>query len=225
MTTRLKALCLGLLSVLAVTAFGVMSAVAEDGGHFESEVAHTTIKGTETPATGVHTLHFRRQGTAEEIGCTEASYTGTTTNATETGITVTPSWSKCYTTPNGTEFEVHENGCHFIFTIGKSTKIDHTVHLKCPIGKKIEITHPNCNITVGEQTLGGEAGNGVVYKTVTEEGKHAITLEVTVKNIVSTYHEKICIFLGTNQISEMNGSVTVRGFDTDNKPVHITATN
>jgi len=219
--TKFRVLSLGILAVLSVTAFGVVSATADTGGHFTSSVHHTTLVGTET-ALPPHRLHFTEEGKSEEdwIGCDKDHYTGTLTVTTAESITITPNWSECYTTgtPN-TKFDIHENGCHFTFTIG-DTGTHHTVHLTCPEGKAIEITHQNCNITVKPSTH-----LGVVYKTdTTSNKKHSITLEVTVKGIASEYHSGLCIFLGTNHVSEMRGSVTVEGRNTAEEPVDITAT-
>ena len=218
MSTKLKILGLGLLAVLATGAFAVMNATAETGGHFTSEVHHTTIVGAEQVGTK-HKLEFTVDGNA--ITCTNASYHGTISATTVESVTVAPNWDNCYTTPESTEFGVDENGCTFTFTIGREGQAakHHTAHLVCPAGKNIEITHPNCNITVPPQTV-----SGVVYKTVEEAGKHAITMEVTAGGVTSYYHEKVCVFLGTNHTGEMHGSVTVWGEDTLGNRVSITAT-
>lgn len=219
MSTKLKGLCLSAIVALAVSAFGVMNATADTGGHFTSEVDHVTIEGTET---GEHQLHFVKEGGAagERIGCTNDSYHGTISDPDTTveAIEIFPEWSECETTSSTTKFDIHENGCRFVFTIG-DTGTHHTAHLNCPVGEAVEITHPNCNITVPPQTV-----TGIVYTTDVLNGAHAITMDVTVKDIKTEYHEKICIFLGTNHESEMVGSVTVEGFDTDENPVDITAT-
>lgn len=214
MSIKLKALGLGLLAAMAMSAVAVMNAGAETGGHFTSSITHTEIDGTES---GDHQLHFVKEGGAagERIGCINDSYEGTITGTTATEIEITPTWSTCSTTSEGaTHFEIHENGCKFVFTVSKSAHS--TAHLNCPTGNAIEITHPNCNITVPPQTV-----NGVAYPS---DGAGGITLESTVKGIESQYHGGICIFLGTTHKSEMNGSVTVVGTDTENKKATIAAT-
>ena len=225
MNTKLRALGLGLLAVTAMTAFGVMNATAETGGHFthDAPTNHATIVGTETAGTE-HVLHFNKEGgePGERIGCDKDEYHGVATAKTVESLTITPKWSECYTTgsPN-TKFDIHENGCDFTFTIGREGQVakHHTVHLTCPAGKAVEITHPNCTITVPPQTV-----TGVTYTTDLIGGKHAITLDVTAEDITSHYHAGICIFLGTTHQSEMKGSVTVEGFDTLGNRVNITAT-
>lgn len=216
MSIKLKALGLGLLAAMAVSALAVMNATAETGGHFVSTVAHTNITGTES---GSHVLHFNKEGGAagERIGCDNDSYTATTTNLTEPSITVTPSWQNCYTTGTPeSKFDIDENSCHFVFTIGKKATGHNTAHVVCSkAGDAFVITHPSCEISVPPQTV-----TGVSYTN--ENGE--VTLTSTVKNIESRYHNGFCIFLGTNHTAEMIGSVTVKGTNTAGEKVHVTAT-
>ena len=231
MSIKLKALGLGLLAMVAMSAFAVMNAAAKTDGHFTFGSHNTVITGEE----GDHELHFRPEGGTdnERIGCDIAHYHGehktpVGQDTTTTELTITPTWSQCYTTgsPN-TKFEVHENNCDLLFTSRKEPeKNDATVHVKCPTSPGIVITHPNCSIRVPAQTVGGAAGNGVTYTTQTEtNGIHWITLDVKVPGITTHYEGGICIFLGTTHTSTMEGSVTVKGFDkaTGNQ-VNITAT-
>ena len=224
MSMKLKILGLGLLAVMATSAFAVMNAGATTGGHFVSSVSHTIIKGTETPVIGVHVQEFAEEGsTSAEAGiyCTESSYEGTANAATVTELTITPNWDKCHTTTKTENFTVTENGCDFNFTVRPEGHTKHnTVHLLCPVGKAIEIHHPNCTITVPAQTV-----EGVVYTRQPASGNPDwITLDSTVKGIESQYHGGICIFLGTSHKSVMVGSVTVEGFNTAGEKVSITAT-
>ena len=224
MSMKLKVLGLGLLAVMATSAFAAMNASALTGGHFVSSVSHTIIKGKETPATGVHVLEFSEEGSTSaesKIYCTESSYEGTVQSATVTELTVIPSWEKCHTTTRTENFTVTENGCDFNFTVRPEGNTKHnTVHVLCPPDKAIEIHHPNCTITVPAQTV-----EGVVYTRQPASGNPDwITLDSTVKGIESQYHGGICVFLGTNHKSEMSGSVTVEGFNTAGEQVSITAT-
>src|SRR6187549_2014783 len=224
MSLKLKVLGLGLLAVMATSAFAVMNASATIGGHFTNDAlnGHALVTGTETTG-GLHTLHFKREGAAnsESITCHFATYHGTVNAATVQSVTITPDWDNC--TTGGTSlpgFSVHENGCNLTFTSGKTGETHHTVDLVCPAGKSIEITHENCTIRLpGAQTL-----RGITYTTTTENNKHALTMNVTVKGITSLYEDGICIFLGTTQKSEMNGSVTVAATNTAGEPVNITET-
>jgi hypothetical protein len=217
MSTRLKVLSLAITAALAVAGIGVINAAASMGGHFTHDASspHATIIGTETLPN--HKLEF--VSGSSEITCDEASYHGVATAQTTESLTITPKWNKCYTTASPeTKFDVHENGCTLTFTIGREPESHHTVDVNCP-GSGFTITHPNCSIRVPGQTV-----RGVVYDTVVENGKHAITLTSTVENITTHYEGGICIFLGTNHSATMKGSVTVHGTDTLGNPVNVTAT-
>lgn len=219
MSLKLKALGLGILAIVATSAFAAMNAGASTGGHFIAP-AHTLIVGTES---GNHRLHFRPHGTEEKIGCANASYSGTAVNTTETQIEVTPSYSGCTTTANGTVVNVTHNGCKYRFTVAVGGT-NGTADLNCP-GSALEIHHPNCTITVNDGTVAQPTNQnlpGIHYTTVTET-KHAITMHVNV-TFHTEYHGGVCIFLGTNQLGELVGSVTVKGTDTDGNQVDITTT-
>lgn len=226
MSLKLKVLGMGLLAVMATSAFAVMNASANgSGGHFVSDVDHTIINAVET---GEHKLDFRPHGGAasEQIGCDVDVYTGTTTTKTTESITIQPHYSNCYTTGNGTGVTIDPTGCHFTFTVTKETndQTEQQVHLTCgtPEGPNaVTITHPNCTITVPPQTV----NNAVTYtnKVDPTTGKHFITLDVNA-TFNTEYHGGICVFLGTSQRGELIGSVTVTGEDTLGNKVNVTAT-
>jgi len=219
MSIKLKALGLGLLATMAMSAFAVMNASASSTGHFVSHAKehHLIVTGTDAFGTA-HQLVFK-EGTGTGISCTHSTYHGTLEGlaaTTTTALRVRPSYSKC-ATESGTwgEVTVHvPTACGtnvFEFTSGGTG----TVHLNCTI----TITHPNCEITVPNQTL-----SGVTYKNVTEGGTAGVTLNVNVGNINGQFHGGICIFLGTNHTFTMTGSATVTGEDTNKNPVGITST-
>jgi hypothetical protein len=224
MSLKLKVLGLGLLAVMATSAFAVTNAGATLGGHFTNDAlnGHALITGTESTGSS-HTLHFKREGAPEEdsITCHNATYHGTVNAATVQSVTITPDWSKCTTNVSGSPtFEVHENGCTLTFTSGKIGQTHHTVDVVCPPGKSIEITHELCTMRMP----GGQTLRGITYTTTTESNKHALTMNVTVKGITSHYEAGICVFLGTTQKSEMNGSVTIKATNTAGEAVNITET-
>jgi len=223
MSLKLKVLGLGLLAVVATSAFAVMNAGAATGGHFvhEGPENHVTITGTENTGTP-HVLHFKEEGAAASsaISCHQTSYHGVVNAKTVTSVTITPSWSNCTTTDgSNTSFEIDENGCTFTFKSGKTGETHHTAELVCAAGKAVEITHPNCTITVPPQLL-----KAVTYTTILKNEKHALTMNVTAKGITSHFHAGICIFLGTTHKSELTGSVTVSAETTLGVPVGITET-
>lgn len=221
MNTKLKALGLGLLAVLAMSAFAVVNASATVSGHFVSDTTHTIVKGTES---GTHFLNFKGES-GEPIGCTHASYEGTITGETVTTVTVSPVYKECSTGRKAPhEIAVTMNGCDYTFHSAGTNKHG-TVSVDCPVGKAIEIHHPNCTMTVPAQTpTATTLTGGATYTTTVEEGKHALTVDITVGNIEVQYHGGICIFTGTTHKFTMEGSVTVWGTDTAGNRVNITHT-
>lgn len=231
MSLKLKVLGFGLLAVMATGALAAMNASASVTGHFTHDAAtnHATVVGTENFHT-VHSLSFQRTAptgtnSGAPIICTNASYHGLAPAKTVDVLQVTPTYSGCLTTGDGAHGSVvvHTNGCSYTFRSNSNASIhkptEHaTVTVDCPAGKAIVITHPNCEITVGPQAL-----KGVTY-TTTLEGKHSLTVNVTVSHIAGQFHGGLCVFLGTSQIFDMNGAVTVKGFDTAGNQVNITAT-
>jgi len=213
MTIKFNVLGVGLLAAMALGTLGVMSATADTGGHFASSASHTEIEGIES---GSHQIHFAKEGAAEgqRSGCIFESYVGVLSATTVTEVNITPNWETCKTTGTEGHFGVDENGCSLKYTIGNFAH--NTAHLICPTGAAIEVTHLNCTMTVPPQTV-----TGIVYAS---DGAGGITMQSTVKGIETQYHAGICIFLGTSHKSEMIGSVTVEGFDTDGNKVNIAAT-
>jgi hypothetical protein len=214
MSPKLKALGLGLLAAVAANAFATMSAPATTGGHFVSSGGHAEVKGLQV-APG-HQLEFVFHGLSGGIVCDTSSYTGTITS-TSTEVLITPTYSSCHTTGSETASTIHVNGCQFRFTVAPGESTEQTIHLVCPT-QPLSITHPNCTVTIAAQTV-----SGVTYTTVTESGKHALTLDVNVQ-VSSQYHAGICIFLGTTHTATLKGALTANGFNTAGEPTDITAT-
>lgn len=212
MNIRLKALGV-LVAVIAIGVVGAASASATTGGHFTSEVSHTTLSGS---ASGGHTTEIKAY---EQIQCASASYSGTISTATATELTLTPTYSTCKTKEGESTTPIHANGCSLTFKIGKKANSDNTTQLSCPAGKSLEVTHPNCTVTVVPQALPG----GSAYTAVTESGKAAITVDLTIEMPVQ-YHGGICIFLGTNQTGALSGSFVLTGKDTADSLVGIDST-
>lgn len=212
MKSKMKLLGLGVLSVMAIAALAA-SASANSGGHIVSEIAHTTLVGTESEQ---HRVHITGDFGSGEIGCDTAIYHGTTLNVTHDYFELTPTYEDCSTTGSSSVSITH-NGCRYRFTIAPGGTTG-TLDIAFCSGA-MEIHHPNCTITVLPQfNL-----SGVHYTTTTENNKHALTVHVNVK-FNTQYHGGICIFLGTPHTGEMKGSITLRGTDTEGNRVGITTT-
>ena len=225
MSIKLKVLGLGLLAVLATSAFAVMNASATTpaNSHFTAEPPagdhHVIIKGTDAFGSP-HQLVFHPDTGGDGITCTHAEYHGTVSGAASTttqAIQVRPTYKNCATT-SGTWGEVTVDvptACGtnvYEFTSGTPG----TVHVNC----EITITHPNCTIKVPKQTLNPTINH---YTTGTRLNKHDITLDFDA-HVTSHYEGGICIFLGTTHTSTMTGNSTVWGEDTNGNPIGITAT-
>jgi hypothetical protein len=223
MSLKLKALGLGLLAALSVSAVAVMNAGANGEGHFVTTGnTHTHITATEGT---LHKIHLVSHGLEGEIGCDESLITTTTTAETSADLSGTATYNKCYTTNGGTpgEVTVTMNGCTYTFTVAKGTvnTTEQTAHLICPHEglKRVEVHHPNCTITIPPQTV----NTGITYTTVLENNIHAITAHVNVQ-FTTEYHGGLCVFLGTNHTGTLKGTATVRAFNTVGGQVPITAT-
>jgi hypothetical protein len=227
MSLKLKVLGLGLLAVMATSAFAAMNASAVTKGHFVADPPDHTlkIKGTES-FPGNHNLTFQRTvngvASGSPIKCTHAEYHGELTGAeatTSEKIKVTPVYKNC-ATEGGVwgEVKVHHpetDACKtnvYEFTSGNPG----TIHIRCTV----TVTHPNCTMRIPEQTL-----SGATYNTVVENNKHAITLGINVQGITGHFEGGACIFLGTSQIFHMTGSVTVWGENSAGSRVNVTYTD
>jgi hypothetical protein len=222
MSIKLKALGLGLLATMAIGAFAVMNASATTGGHFVSDVAHTEIKGMEDK--NVHQLEFTFHGLSGGIICDTVSYSATTTVSTVTELLVTPSYAGCHTTGEAAgTVTVSVNGCKYRFTVAPGgNETEHTVHLECPAGQGILVTHPNCEVRITPQTI----NTGLTYTRTTNAftGRHEITLESSLQFNIEYHGSKICVLTGTNHVGTLKGSATVQGFNTEGAQVNVTAT-
>lgn len=229
MSTKLKALGLSLLAVMAASAVVVMNASAESQvtGHFTSDAASTKLDVIENPPNGLHMLEFDQPG-FKNIACHETSYAATISGTTVTDITVTPTFKGCLTTGGVTgEVTIHTNGCVYTLTqINKeAAKTEHTFDLVCPAGKTLEITHSGCTITIHSFV-----SKGIGYTTTNEAlpgeplAKHSITVTLNV-GFPLTRHGGFCALLATNSTGTLTGSATVFGTNAaTGKQVGITAT-
>jgi hypothetical protein len=208
------ALGMSFLAALAVGVAGVGGASATApgvGNHFTSASPSGKTNFDLTVATGTaHETSIAAYGTT--IGCHHITYSAHHVNtATFTALTVTPEVKNC-TTGSGDAATAHMNGCHYEYT-AKNTGTSHaTVHLRCPLGKKIEWTTPGGTMKFGAQTF--EKG-GVTYSAIEIGGKHAITINKTIEGTQGTCHGVCQIFGTATATATMSGSMTLQGTDTD----------
>lgn len=227
MSFKLKALGLGLLAVIVMSAFAVMNATAKTGGHFVAEGQTWNLKVTETgeldPETGkTHSTHMISHGLSGEIGCTVPNYGNPSyTAATQSELTLAPAFAGCITTGTAS-ITVTMNGCHYQFGVapGTTDATEQTVHLICTGPTPyVQIHHGNCTIKIHPQTI----ENGITYTKKTAEGKHYLTVAVNLQ-ITTTYHSGICIFTGTNHTATLKGSLTVEAFNAVGEKLNLTTT-
>ena len=215
MSSKLKALGLGLLAALAVSATAGVNASAEVSGHFVVDGTHATVVASES---GAHRIKFSASGLTGAVECLENSYSGVIGSQTVAGFTITPTYKTCRTEGSATHnVTITTNGCRYTF---KATEKTHATFWFLCGDQFLEIHHPNCTIKIPELTN----LSGVSYTTVVENGKHALTADFTVENIPVQYEAGICTFLGTNQKGAMKGSLTLKATDTAGSPVNLTVT-
>lgn len=208
MIRNLKVLGLAVAAVLALTA---LAASAASAAEFHGEEGNLTLSGTQT------TINVFRTD-AGEVTCKKASFSGTTTAATVTSVTVTPSYSECHAIFFGltVNVTVDVNGCAYI--IGANGHVT----LECPENKHIEVTAPGCTTTI-------KAANNQTMESVsfTNEGTttgRSIIVDSNITNIAyeeDTVGTNTCaspgkattggIYTGSVTVSAKNGGGTAKG--------------
>ena len=201
---------LGLLAAMALGAFGVTTASATQSGHFTSESPSGRTSFNLLEKTG-----SEHETTLSAYGMTTTCHDSTyhvhhVSSPTFTTFTVTPTRLGC-TTGSGETATVRMNGCSYDFT-SRSAPNHATVHLECPVGSKTEIESSGGTVKIGAQT---PHCGGVTYSTIEMEGKHAITINLTLECMTAECHG-LCQLLGTNTgTAKLTGSLTLQGKDTD----------
>lgn len=208
MSLKAKALGLGCLAVLTI-GIAVVNASATAGGHFGSNRAVTTIEGLEQN----HELEFFALGMEKAVVCDETTYHGVVTGMKATGATLTPTLKKCKTVgeePDTVTIETHDCTLEGTVKAPKPEEEHSTMHLLCPTGKSITLTHPNCSLIIPPQTL-----NGITYTKDQFLGTESLTIDFTVKNIQYTVHG-LCQFFGTNQNNgELKGGLLIKAWENE----------
>jgi hypothetical protein len=208
MTRKLKALGLAFVAILAL---GVLSASAASAAEIHSEQAHTIIDGSQPVAEDdVYTFN------AGTVKCTEASYSGTTTSATSSEVSLTPAYSGCTA---------------FGFVNAKiDIEIECTFRLRWGIPPfrisctkfTIKITAFNCHVSMGTQDI----NSGVTYDNAGSGSSRDITATLNLSGIKYTQESKSfpgCTN-GTFTNGTYKGSITLTGTNTVGGAVGIWST-
>jgi hypothetical protein len=157
MTRKLKTLGLAFVAVLAMSSLAASAAQANfSSANYPATVSGSQIEGTITGAAVSKHEFTTKAGT---VKCTTASFAGKSLAGTATELTLTPTYGGC--TLAGIAATVNMNGCHYIFTVEKTTTentVDLLTHVTCPVGGVItvSVTGSVCKVTIaGGQTLKG----------------------------------------------------------------------
>lgn len=215
---KLKALGLALLGLLAVAAFGAVSASANKEGHFVTTgTPITTIKTTQSPT---HTLEFEIHKFLPGMICDKHASEVLNEKETENELILFLEFADCYTTGQPeTKFPITTKNCPIWIWAAKGTTpmTEQTSKFDCIL--PMEIHHPQCTIKIPSQSF----NTGVTLTPILENGKHTITLDM---NLTYTAHFEAgaCIFLGTAQTGTLKGSLTVEAFDQQGQLANLTAT-
>jgi hypothetical protein len=207
MYSKLKALCLALLAI------GAMSMIAASGAQANSEF-HVTEWQSNVVVTGEQhatQLNFKMTNSGLESVCEVATVEGTPTvqvnennQVTFDELTLTPHVTGCQSQgPFGAEATVDMNGCKYTVT-STATALTATLDIVgCTTGKKIQVTGgEGCTIDVGEQS---SIGGHIIGTNITEEVEgvktHAMTAHLTLQGITYQPTGAFCI-LGQTQRSD-----------------------
>jgi hypothetical protein len=212
-----KATAVG-LGLLAFALAGAVSgpAPATTGGHFTTGAEHVLWQDT------AH-VPFVFTVSGAEVRCSKGRYEGTTVSTTAESVTLVPTYEQCEEWFVGEQrgvVAVTRNGCVFQLTIGQKALADNTAHLLCPIGQRMEFHLPNQTLALPPQTF-----TGVAFKAGTGFPASTLTIEFTATGLTAHCEGGLfCAWGGTESFGGLDGSLTVRGFDTFGEPVGIKAT-
>jgi len=220
MNRKSRALGCSLLVVVTVGASSAMSVSAKTGGHFVSEVSHTSLVLGVSPQSG-DDIRISIDAGKEEIECGVVEGHGTLAESTASSFELSTQNTACHTVGSEAGWTLHTNECVAKLKVasGDPATTEQTSELICPAGNAMSSTHPGCTFTVPPQ---GNL-NGLTYTKVTVNGKHALTIDVNIQYSIQ-FHAGVCVFLGTNHTATFSGSTILKGLDTPGEPVAITAT-
>lgn len=178
MSLKRKLLGLVLFASLATAAFVVVTASANQKGHFATGVDIAEIFGTENTT---HTVEFSVENWGSTgVICNSTKWEETTSAKLENSITFFPKFSGCRTTGGIVDsVKINSNGCALLLFAAEGTteSTEQTGQIDCAGGKPIEIVHGSCTITISAQAI----STGITYTKITFNFKKAITADFNAK--------------------------------------------
>jgi hypothetical protein len=203
MASKLKACGLAMIPVLAVSS--VTASAAQAATH------HVTVGTAPAIVTAKATVNpvFKITGGEHEVECEATTYEGTLSEATNTEITVTGTYSGCQIeAPFGPTATVHVNHCAYVLGGDTDVNGDAALEVECAPENETTVTY---ELFGSKCVLHMTPGSyrGVHY---TQNGSK-IKIQVTVSGI--KYHETGSGFCPANDTGEdgtINGTMEAEGF-------------
>jgi hypothetical protein len=211
MTRSVKALGLGLLAALAVSATATPTASAFPT--FHSEFAGIFLTGAQTAA-GPNVLTTD----LGEMKCNVVKFNGSQAAMTTTTMTLKPKYEECKVGMSNAT--VTANGCAYTFHLEEQAEpIEARMGIECPFaGGKIEIHVGECTITLPAQGPRKEV-------TFTNEGAgttRAVIADLNLSGLHYVEHGTGCASqYQTTENGTYTGQITVKGEDVEANHVGI----
>jgi hypothetical protein len=210
MIRSLKALGLGLLAALAMSA--VATSAASANPKFHSEFAGIFLTGGQTGmVANVLTTDLG------EMKCNVVKFTGTQGAMTTTTMTLTPKYEECKI--GNQNALVTLNGCRYTFHLEEQAEpIEARMGIECPAGEKIEIDTAECTTTISPQ----EPRKTVTFTNEGEGTTRSVVADLNVSGIHYVEHGAGCASQKeTTENGAYTGVITVKGEDSEENHVGI----
>jgi hypothetical protein len=204
MKRNLKALGLAMVAALALSA--VAASAAQAATH------HVTAGSAPAVVTAKDTVNtvFKITGGEHEVECSTTKYEGTLAVATNTEVTVTPTYSGCHVDSIfGPSATVDVNHCAYVLGGETDANGDALAEVECETANEITITYELFGSSCVVHVTPGPY-RGVHYV----QNGSKIKVEATVSGI--KYHETgggFCPASHTGEDGTLNGTVEAEGFE------------
>jgi hypothetical protein len=211
MIRSVKALGLGLLAALAVSAVAAPAASANPP-KFHSEFAGIFLTGAQTGIVA-NTLTTD----LGEMKCNVVKFSGTQGPMTTTTMTLKPTYEEC--TIAAENAVVTLNGCRYTFHLEEQTEpIEARMGIECPAGEELEIDTPECTITIPAQ----EPRKTVTFTNEGAGTTRSVVADLNVSGIHYVEHGAGCASQKqTTENGTYTGVITVKGEDSEENHVGI----